>query len=317
MVIYPEFGRRRKTDAPRETGVEPLYIVSFLAIAEELHFGRAAARLHLTQPALHQRLQRLEETVGARLVHRASHEVSLTAAGRAFEIEARKALVVTDQAVTLAREAASGRMGTITIGFNYAPGERILQSTLRRLNADYPDVTTALWEARSGPQLDALSAGKLDVALVFGGGISQEFRSRRVGTAELVGLVGLSHPWATREEVLFRDLAHVQCVLFRRQQSPAMHDAIVAAAQRCGFTLNIVEEIDDSSATRVIVSTKPVVGFASNYRARQAPNWGLRAVRLVNPVPTVGMYAVWRPDPRPAVQAFLNSLTAAEPLFRE
>jgi DNA-binding transcriptional LysR family regulator len=296
--------------------VELRYIVSFLAIAEELHFGRAAARLHLAQPSLSQQLQRLERNVGVRLVNRTSHEVSLTAAGRIFEIEARKVLVMADQAVEVARKAASGQMGTISIGFNYAPGERILQPTLRCLNADYPDVTTNLWEARSGPQLEALSAGKLDVALVYAQSISDEFHSRRVHTAELVGIVGPRHPWATREEVLFKELAHEECVLFRRQQSPAMHDAILAAAQQCGFSLKIVEEVDDSSGTGIILSTKSVVGFASTYRARHAPSWGLHRVRLAAPVPKVGMYAVWRPDPQPVVQAFLNSLTAAEPLIQ-
>jgi DNA-binding transcriptional LysR family regulator len=189
----------------------------------------------------------------------------------------------------------------------------VLQPTLRRLNADYPDVSTNLSEARSGPQLTALSNGKLDVALVYAARIPAQLRSRRILTAEFVSVVGPQHPWAGRTEVNFSELANEQVVLFRRQQSPAMYDAIHIAAERCGFPLKIVEEIDDSTATGIVLSTKPVVGFASTFRAAHAPSLGLVSVRLANPVPTVGLYAVWRPDPQPVVQAFLNSLEAAMP----
>lgn len=289
------------------------YLASFIAIAEELHFGRAAARLHLAQPSLSQQLQRLEREVGVELVRRTSHEVKLTAAGRAFEVEARKLLEAARLAVLTAREAASGRSGAISIGFNFPAGQRILQPTLVRLNADYPDVSTTLWEARSGPQLSALAEGKLDVALVFAGPLAAQLRAQRVMTVPLVGLVGRNHPWAVRGQVPFRELAHQPCVLFRREQSPAMHDAIIAAADQCGISLNVSDEVDDSGATGIVVTTRSVVGFASAARGAHVPGKGLVAVRLVDPVPTVGVYAVWRPDRQPVVTAFLKSLEAAGP----
>ncbi|CUU54533.1 DNA-binding transcriptional regulator, LysR family [Parafrankia irregularis] len=297
--------------------MELRYLTSFLAIAEELHFGRAAARLHLAQPSLSQQLQRLERDIGVELVSRSSHEVKLTAAGRAFEVEARRLLDATRRAVTVAREAASGRTGMISIGFNYPAGQRVLQPTLLRLAADYPGVSTTLWEARSGPQLSALAEGRLDVALVFAGPPSAQLRSQRVATIPLVAVVSRRHPWATRSEVPFRELADQPCVLFRREQSPAMHDAILAAADRCGIALTISDEVDDSGATGIVVTTRPVVGFASAARGAHPPGHGLSAVRLVDPVPTVGMYAVWRPDPQPVVGAFLDCLEAAGPFSEQ
>ncbi|MBX6357866.1 MAG: LysR family transcriptional regulator [Micromonosporaceae bacterium] len=293
--------------------MELRYLVSFLAIAEELHFGRAAARLHLAQPSLSQQLQRLEREVGVELVSRTSHEVKLTPAGRAFEVEARRVLDQSRRAVRAAREAASGRAGTISIGFNFPAGQRVLQPTLVKLNADYPNISTNLWEARSGPQLMALSEGRLDVALVFAGPLAAQLRSQRVLTVPLVAVVGRGHPWAERRQVPFRELAQQCCVLFGREQSPAMHDAIVGAAERCGIRLNIADEVDDPGATGIVVATRQVVGFASAARATHLPPRGPVAVRLVDPVPTVGMYAVWRPDPQPVVGAFLSSLDAAGP----
>ena len=298
-----------------ESKIDFRYLVSFLAIAEELHFGRAAARLHLAQPSLSQQLQRLERDIGVELVNRTSREVRLTPAGRAFEMEARRLLEQARQAVRAAREAASGRTGRISIGFNFPAGERVLQPTLLRLNADYPNVSTTLWEARSGPQLSALTAGKLDVALVFAGPLAAQLRSHRVFTVPLVALVGRNHPWADRRQVSFRELAGQGCVLFRREQSPAMHDAILAAADRCGIRLSVAEEVDDSGATGIVVTTRPVVAFASADRGAHVPTKGPVAVRLVDPVPTVGAYAVWRPDPQPVVTAFLNSLDAAGPFL--
>ncbi|MFJ8815222.1 LysR family transcriptional regulator [Amycolatopsis thermoflava] len=116
------------------------HLVSFLAIADELHFGRAAARLHLTQPSLSQQLQRLERTLGVELVARTSHEVRLTSAGRAFEVEARAIVNRMGKAAQSAREAAAGRTGTISVGYNFPAGQHILPATLARMHAEYPDI---------------------------------------------------------------------------------------------------------------------------------------------------------------------------------
>jgi DNA-binding transcriptional LysR family regulator len=296
-----------------ESKMEFRHLVSFLAIAQELHFGRAAARLHLAQSSLSQQLQRLERDVGVELVSRTPHEVKLTPAGRVFEREARRLIDQAAGAVRAARDAASGRLGSISVGFNFPAGQRVLQPTLRRLNADYPDLSIKLWEARSGPQLSALAAGKIDVALAFAGPLASRLRSQRVLTVPLVAIVGLEHPWARREQAPFSELAEQRCVLFRREQSPAMHDAIFAAADRSGIRLTIDDEIDDSAATGLVVTTRDVVGFASAVRGADALAKNLVAVRLVDPVPTVAVYAVWRPDPQPAVGAFLSCLDAARP----
>ncbi len=92
-----------------------------------------------------------------------------------------------------------------------------------------------------------------------------------------------------------------------------MHDAILAAAGRAGISLTVADEVDDSGATGIIVTTKSVVGFASSVRSGFVPGKGLAAVRLVEPVPTVGVQVVWHPDPPPVVEAFLRSLDNAGP----
>lgn len=294
------------------------HLVSFLAIAEELHFGRAAARLHLTQPSLSQQLQRLERTLGVELVARTSHEVRLTSAGRAFEVEARAIVAQMDKAAYSAREAAAGRTGTVRVGYNFPAGQHILPATLAKMHAEFPDVTVMLEEKRTGPQLASLAEGALDIALVYGRPVTSDFQYRRLLRLPMVAVVGQTHKWAGRPGVPFAELGRQPCILFDREQCPAMYDAILSAAERTGIRLNVSHVIDDPRATAIIVSVKPLVGFASASRGvfEGASAGGVRPVpvQLYDPVPTIDLYAVWRETDANRLQdAFLDCLEAVGP----
>lgn len=294
------------------------HVVSFLAIAEELHFGRAAAKLHLTQPSLSLQLQRLERTLGVELVARTSHEVHLTAAGRAFEVQARVIVAQMDKAALTAREAAAGRSGTISVGFNFPAGQHVVPAALARMSSGYPNVAVELSERRTGPQLAALASGELDVALVYGRPITAEFGYRRLLRVKLVAVVGQNHRLAGRPGVPFAEIAQHECILFDREQCPAMYDAILGAAQRSGIALNVAQTLDDPSATAIVVSIKPVVGFASMSRGLSVSSAARRIrpvmVQLYDPVPVIDLYAVWRTgDDNPLVEIFLECIEAGRP----
>ncbi|HEX3788494.1 MAG TPA: LysR substrate-binding domain-containing protein [Pseudonocardiaceae bacterium] len=299
--------------------MELRHLVSFLAIAEELHFGRAAARLHLAQPSLSQQIQRLERTVGVKLVERTSHQVSLTPAGEVLSELARNIVAQVDEATKAVREVALGRAGTLRVGYNFPAGQKILPTALARMNTILPNVGVTLVENRTGPQLAALANGSLDVALVYGRPSSTEFRFRPLLQVPLVAVVGKGHSWAGRSRTSFSELASQTCILFERQQCPAMYDAILTAAERSGIRLSVEYRLDDPNATAIMVSVKPVVGFASAPRAiynTSAPGYAQTAmVALHDPVPTVDLYAVWRADDtRPLVQAMLGCIESAKPV---
>ncbi|GAB3562641.1 LysR family transcriptional regulator [Amycolatopsis endophytica] len=292
------------------------HLVSFLAIADELHFGRAAARLHLTQPSLSQQLQRLERTLGVELVARTSHDVRLTSAGRAFEVEARAIVARVEKAAQSAREAAAGRTGTVSVGYNFPAGRHILPATLTRMHAEHPGVTVKLAERRTGPQLAALADGTLDVALVYGRPVTGGFRYRRLLRLPMVAVVGAGHEWAGLPGVPFAELARQSCILFDRDQCPAMYDAILAAAERTGIRLTVAQVVDDPAGTGILVSVTPLVGFASASRGMFAGSvpGGVRPVRLFDPVPAIDLYAVWRDaHTTPLQEAFLDCLETAGP----
>jgi len=298
--------------------VEFRHLQSFLAIADELHFGRAAARLHLTQPSLSQQLQRLERDLEVELVARTSHDVRLTPAGKAFEAQARLIVSQMHKATHTARQVAAGHTGVVSIGYNFPAGQHVVPTVLARMSDEYPKVSVMLSERRSGPLLNALAAGEIDVAMVFGRPTRPEFSHRRLLRVPLVAVVGPTHPWASRTGIPFGGLARQQCVLFARETSPAMYDAILGAAESSGITLNVAHEVNDSSAGLIMLSVRPLVGFASVTRGLQARTTPtatrLTAIDLYDPVPTIDLYAVWRAgDDAPLVRIVLDVIEAAHP----
>jgi DNA-binding transcriptional LysR family regulator len=292
--------------------MELRHLESFLAIADELHFGRAATRLHISQPSLSQHLQRLERSVGARLVDRGPHQVALTPAGQAFRVEARRLLDNLRDAVEMTREIGTGQAGTVRIGFNYPAGRRVLPPTLNLLSLNNPRLRPLLFEKRSGVQLAELAAGDLDIALVFGTPTEPCFASRTAFRTSLMALVAPSHPLSDRDQVTFAELAEHPCILFNRELSPATYDTLTEAAERSGVTLNVADEVDDSMATGMVVATGTVVGFASASRAVEAAGMGLRAVALVEPEPVLDVSVAWSAqDTSPAARCFLSCLAIA------
>lgn len=298
--------------------MEIRHLVSFITIAEELHFGRAAQRLHLTQPSLSAQLQKLEKSLGVQLVARNSHEVRLTPAGREFELQARQIVAHLDRAARVAKATAEGRAGTLNIGYNLPASRHVLPDTLVRMTERHPDVVVSLWEKRTGPQLAGLSDGSLDIAMVYGHPSTSDFRYRKLlHRVPLVAVVGRRHRWADRPGVPFAELQGQECVLFQREQCPAMYDAIFRAAAQSRISLSVAHHADDPGATAHMVSVRPLVGFASLPRAISmgmgSPGSGSVAVKLSDPVPTLDLYAVWRAEEtNPAVAAFLDCVESAD-----
>lgn len=298
--------------------MELRHLHSFLAISEELHFGRAAQRLHLAQPSLSQQLQRLEQSVGVQLVARSSHEVRLTPAGEAFYPEAKAVLAQVERASEAARQAAAGRTGTVRVGYNFPAGQGVLPRVLARVHTELPEVVVNPREMRTGPQTRALLDGDLDVGMIYGRPTEPSLGHRRLLRIPLVAIVGERHPWASLGQVPFAELASQQVLLFRRDQSPSMYDLITHTAQAAGFTLDVVDQVEDPVATSIVVSTRNVVGFCSAPRAAAvcASASGIRPVplMLVDPTPLLELHVVWRVDvDNVLVEEFLRRVQAAGP----
>lgn len=138
----------------------------FVAVGEELHFGRAAERLNMTQPPLSRQIRLLEHVVGTPLLERTSRRVRFTAAGKAFFPEALRILRLADEAASRARRIAKGQQGSIAIGYTAAYGYWMLPEIVRRLRERVPEVSVTLKEMVTRQQLEAIEAGQLDVGLM-------------------------------------------------------------------------------------------------------------------------------------------------------
>jgi len=139
---------------------------SFVAVAEEQHFGRAAVRLHITQPPLSRRIQLLEEQLGVELFDRSRRAVKLTSAGRVFLLDARKILKLAQEAALSARRAPLGEIGLVTIGFTAASAYTFLEAVVSAANAELPEVELVLREMVSSVQLESLLSGTIDIGMV-------------------------------------------------------------------------------------------------------------------------------------------------------
>ena len=138
----------------------------FVAVGEELHFGRAAERLNMTQPPLSRQIRLLEHQVGTPLLTRTNRVVRFTAAGKAFFPEAARILRLADEAATTARRVAKGEKGSIAVGFTAAFGYGLLPQMVRRLRQRVPHVSLTLKEMVTSEQIEALDGGQLDVGLM-------------------------------------------------------------------------------------------------------------------------------------------------------
>lgn len=138
----------------------------FVAVAEELHFNRAAERLNMTQPPLSRQIKLLEHHVGTQLLDRTSRTVKLTAAGRSFFPEAARILRMAEEAAATARRVAKGDVGSLSIGFTAATGYSLLPEIVRLVRTLIPGVSLTLKEMVSSGQLEALAGGQLDFALL-------------------------------------------------------------------------------------------------------------------------------------------------------
>jgi DNA-binding transcriptional LysR family regulator len=222
--------------------MELRHLRSFVAVAEELHFGRAADRLHLAQSPLSQQIQRLERELGVRLFERNRRKVELTEAGRAMLDEARAALMHAHRAVTAAQGAAQGHSGTLDLGFLGTAALQLLPRIMPGFRTEAPDAELHLTEGSSRQLLEALHQRRLDVVFTRPPSPAAPLRIEPVWSEPVLGALPASHPRATTPVLRLRDLAAEPFVLFPRADAPDFHDQLLAACRSAGFSPRIAQE---------------------------------------------------------------------------
>ena len=281
----------------------------FVVVAEELHFGRAARRLRISQPPLSQQVRRLEGLLGCALFERTSRRVALTDAGRELLAHAYRVLAEMERAVEGARAVAAGGRGRIEIGYVVPAMLAFLPGVIRRFRAERPGVVLRLREISTAPQLAALDTGELDVALVSGACPGKHLRHWLTWTEPAVVLLPPSHALADRAEVGIGDLAEEDFVSFPRAQAPGLYERWVGACAAGGFTPRVAQEAQSWQMIAALVSAGLGVAVAPASAAATAPP-PLASPRLCGNPPIFQLSLCTRADPPPTVRAFVEAARA-------
>ena len=222
--------------------LEIRHLRCFVALAEELHFGRAAQRLHVAQPALSQLIQRVERDLGATLFERTQRRVTLTEAGQLLLPEARRIVRDTDRATEAVRAVQRGDAGSVGIGFVGSAADDVLPRFLAAYHARHPRVTMRLEEGTTSEQLSWLHDERITVGMgrtpIDDGGVSTMLLTREA----LVLAVADTHRLADAKRIDLADVAGDRLIMFPRSLGPGLYDRIQRACTAVGFTPQAAHE---------------------------------------------------------------------------
>lgn len=288
----------------------------FVTVAEELHFGRAAARLNMTQPPLSRQIQVLEHIIEAPLLKRTSRSVLLTPAGRSFLPEARRILKLAEAASHTARRIATGKSGSLKIGFTAVASYSFLPAMVAACRGNFTEIDFTLKEMVSGDQIEALTTGQIDVGLMRPPISRPEFSSLRVSVERLLAAVPSSYPAAQAESLSIRDFDGQPFVMYSPHESRYFHDLVLAQFTRANVMPRYVQHL--SQIHSIVAMVKAGLGMA--IVPESAAGFGgddvtMKPLRLRTPAPAE-LYLVWRNDCDNPLLPFLldivGAMTAAE-----
>lgn len=272
----------------------------FAVLAEELHFGRAARRLHISQPPLSVNIRQLEESLGARLFERNSHGVRLTPAGEAFRGAAQRVLADAAAAALQARDVAAGVTSRVRVGFVGSMTFRGLPERLAGFQAAHPRVQVELVEANTAEQLEALAQGRVDLGFVHTGSVPAGLSTRLYRSEPFVCCLPAGHAAGRRGTLDPRRLAQAPLVIFSRGASPDYYARIVDLCARLGVQPRVRHEVRHWLSVVALVGKG--MGFALVPQAlADSGIAGVRYVRLPDSPIRSEVHMVWNERGMPAV----------------
>lgn len=278
----------------------------FVAVAEELHFSRAAERLNMTQPPLSRQIRLLEHHVGARLLERNSRTVRLTAAGKAFFPEAARILRMAEEATFTARRVAKGEQGTLAIGFTGGAGYSLLPEVVRRLREHSPGVVLTLKELVSTEQVEALNASQIELGLLRPHALNAELESALLATEALMLAIPKSEADAWPLKPTLADLHGKPFVMYSPYEARPFHQMLSERFERAGVVPDIVEHIGQVHTMLALVNAG--IGAALVAEGATRLHFDGIVVRRIDTEP-VRMVCAWRRDnDNPILQLFKRDI---------
>lgn len=278
----------------------------FIAVAEELQFTRAAARLHMAQPPLSQQIRLLESELGTSLLDRTTRHVELTPAGHAFLEEARRTVAQAERARDIARTVGESVSAHLVLGFVDSSLYTYLPHLLRAYRRARPRVHVTLQEGASEAQVNALQRGDIQVGLLRRSSTGPQLRMEEVGRERLIVALPSDHPLASRPAVAVAELEPYPFVLPARSAAPVLLDHLTGLMRRAGFTPRVAEVASEGHTIIGLVAAGVGVSIVPETLGAVASDT-VTFRPIARSAAWLGMYVAWRRGERsPTVASFLE-----------
>jgi LysR family hca operon transcriptional activator len=287
--------------------VELRHLRYFVAVAEELNFTRAADRLHTSQPSLSQQIRQLEAELGVTLLDRSRHHVALTNAGRIYLREARDILGRLGHASRLAKQAADGRAGELSVGTFPAADVRILPALRPLVAARLPHLRLTLHSKYALDPAAGLRSGTLDVAFMRGPLDADGLEHLELLREEIVVMLPAHHALARRTRIPVALLHDLPCITMDRSLAPALHDAIAALYRQARIRMHAVSSADNVLGHLQLVQEGLGFALLPDSMASLLPPGVVVKPLHFTPAPTVSIVVAWKTgNHSPLVRAFVE-----------
>ena len=251
--------------------MEIKHLRAFVTLAQELHFGRAAQRLAIVQPALSAQIRLLEEELGVRLLDRNRHSVALTEVGKIFLPEAQATLRQAAHAADLARASGRGEIGCLRLGFVSSVLPEFLPGLLRSLHQRFPRIELELKDMPGPDQIKALRSNQLDFGLLRLPTTSASMQTREVLRESLVVALPANHALASCASLQPSSLDKLPLFVLARRYAPGFYDQLMQALNNCAIQLEIASELGEFTTMLALVSAGMGVGLLPANAARALP----------------------------------------------
>lgn len=275
----------------------------FVAVATELNFRRAAARLNMTQPPLTRQIQLLEHGLGVQLFDRTRHSVRLTTGGQVFLVDATRLLNLAEQATHTVRRASKGETGRVRVGFTGAAGHEIVPRLLAAARQALPDIDVVVHELVSAAQIEAFAANAIDLGIMRPLGSRQKLESFLIELEPLIVVLPASHALAACDDIDLASLHGQPFIMHSPEDGKYFHDRIMGLFWSARVMPDFVQYIDQTHT--IISMVRAGLGMAIVPASAQRFHFDKVVFRPIrHDTVSVEMIMAWRPDQRiPAVTA--------------
>lgn len=278
----------------------------FVAVAEELHFRKAAERLHIAQPPLSQQIHNLEEELGARLFERANRRVRLTEAGTSFLKEAREILQHAERACEIARRADRGETGRLSVGFVGSVVHYFLPEVFRLFRKRFPDVELVLHELNTAEQVKALLDKRIGIGFLYPPFRDERLEFQAIIRAPFIAAMPEKHPLSRLDVIPLIELSQEQFIVFTRSSEPVIRDIFISMCRSAGFSPRMAQEASQIQTVLAIVASEFGICLIPDY-IKNIKRPGVVYKPLAPPLTMAELAVAYRnDDPSPLVKSFVK-----------